>query len=230
MNRGLPGGFLLALEGIDGAGKSFQAQAVASVLAARGLEVVLTREPTRGPWGQLLRESASKGRLSPADELHAFLEDRKQHVAEVIRPSLEAGKLVITDRYYFSTVAYQGARGFNPDDLLRLNESIAIEPHLLVVVDVEPAVGLARVGHRDGAANEFETLAQLNRSRDIFRSLRKPYLVWLDGTARPNEIRDQILFALGRAVMERLELRADLTPRQRLDASLALHGADSLPD
>ncbi|HRZ34937.1 MAG TPA: dTMP kinase, partial [Candidatus Paceibacterota bacterium] len=114
MKRIIPGGFLLAIEGIDGAGKSVQAKAVAAVLLARGLDVVLTREPTRGPWGQLLRESAAKGRLSPADELKAFIEDRKQHVAELIRPSLEAGRIVITDRYYFSTVAYQGARGFNP--------------------------------------------------------------------------------------------------------------------
>jgi dTMP kinase len=230
MKRTIPGGFLLAIEGIDGAGKSFQAQAVASALAARKLDVVLTREPTRGPWGQMLRESAAKGRLSPADELNAFLEDRKQHVQELIRPSLAAGKIVITDRYYFSTVAYQGARGFDPAELLRLNEAIAIEPHLLVIIDLDPAVGLTRIGHRDGAANEFETLTQLSRSREIFLSLRKPYLVRLDGNGRPNEIRDQILFALGRGVFERLQLNADLTARQKLDASLTFHGAEGLAD
>lgn len=229
MKRLLPGGFLLAIEGIDGAGKSFQAQAVATVLADRGLEIVLTREPTRGPWGQLLRDSAAKGRLSPADELHAFLEDRKQHVRELIRPSLEAGKIVITDRYYFSTVAYQGARGFDPQELLRLNEAIAIEPDLLVIIDVDPAVGLARIGVRDGAANEFESLTQLNRSREIFRSLQKPYLVRLEGTAPPNEVRDGILFALGRAAVERLASQPKLTPRAKMNACLALHGADELP-
>lgn len=230
MNRAIPGGFLLAIEGIDGAGKSFQAQAVASALLDRGLDVVLTREPTRGPWGRLLRESASKGRLSPADELNAFLEDRKQHVRELIRPSLENGKIVITDRYYFSTVAYQGARGFDPEELLRLNEAIAIEPDLLVVIDIDPAVGLTRIGHRDGMANEFETLTQLSRSREVFLSLRKPYLVRLDGTRPPNDIRDQILFAFGRAGLERLQRQTDLTPRQRLNASLALHGQDGLAD
>ncbi len=228
MKRTIPGGFLLAIEGIDGAGKSVQAKAVAAVLLARGLDVVLTREPTRGPWGQLLRESAAKGRLSPADELKAFIEDRKQHVAELIRPSLDAGGIVITDRYYFSTVAYQGARGFDPEDLLRRNEAIAIEPHLLILLDIDPAVGLARIGHRDGAANEFETLATLTRSRDIYLSIRKPYVVRLGGTAPPDEIRDRILFALGRAVLERLHLETGLTPRQRLDASLALHGSDGV--
>jgi len=230
MKRVLPGGFLLAIEGIDGAGKSLQARAVARALEDRGLDVVLTREPTSGPWGRRLRESAAKGRLAPADELQAFIEDRKQHVAELIRPSLEAGRIVITDRYYFSTVAYQGARGYDPAHLLQLNEAIAIEPHLLVVVDIDPAVGLARIGHRDGAANEFETVAQLTRSREIFLSLQKPYLVLLDGTASPDDLRDRILLALSRAVLGRLEGQGGLTPRQRLGACLAFHGASGPAD
>jgi dTMP kinase len=197
---------------------------VRDALAARGLECVLTREPTQGPWGRRLRESAATGRLSPADELHAFLEDRKQHVSEVIRPRLDAGCIVITDRYYFSTVAYQGARGFDPADLLRRNEAIAIEPHLLVLIDLEPAVGLARIGTRDGAANQFESLAQLTRSRAIFLALDKPYLLRLEGAAPPGELRDRILLAAARTVLRRLDQNASLTPQQRLEASLAFHG------
>lgn len=203
MKRTIPGGFLLALEGIDGAGKSVQAQAVAAALAARGFDVVLTREPTDGPWGRRIRESAVTGRMSPADELNAFLEDRKQHVAELIRPSLAAGKVVITDRYYFSTVAYQGARGFDPAELLRLNEAFAIEPDLLVIIDLTPEQALARVGHRDGRANEFETLAQLTRTREIFHALDKPYLVRIDGTREPADVRDAILAAVNRTLAAR---------------------------
>ena len=203
MKHTIPGGFLLALEGIDGAGKSVQAQAVAAALAARGFDVVLTREPTDGPWGRRIRESAVTGRMSPADELNAFLEDRKQHVAELIRPSLTAGKVVITDRYYFSTVAYQGARGFDPAELLRLNEAFAIEPHLLVILDLTPEQALARVGRRDGRANEFETLAQLTRTREIFHALDKPYLVRIDGTREPAEVRDAILAAVDQALAAR---------------------------
>lgn len=198
MKHTIPGGFLLALEGIDGAGKSVQAKAVGGALADRGFDVVLTREPTDGPWGRLLRESASKGRLSPQAELDAFLKDREQHVRELIRPSLAAGKIVITDRYYFSTVAYQGARGFDPAELLRLNEAFAVEPHLLVILDLTPEQALARVGHRDGRANEFETLAQLTRTREIFHALDKPYLVRIDGTREPAEVRDAILAAVDR--------------------------------
>ncbi len=199
----IPGGFLLAIEGIDGVGKSLQAEAVAKALEARGLECVVTREPTDGPWGRKLRESAVHGRLSAAEELEAFVEDRKEHVREVIRPALEAGRVLITDRYYFSTVAYQGARGFDPAELLRQNEAFAIEPHLLVVIDLDPETSLARVGRRDGGTNEFETLAELSRVRQIFLELRKPYIVRLDGRLSPIELRDRILVAFSRAAIER---------------------------
>lgn len=226
----IPGGFLLAIEGIDGAGKSLQARAVAEVLERRGLRCVLTREPTHGPWGQRLRDSFTQGRLAPADELHAFLEDRRQHVAEVIRPSLDAGRIVLTDRYYFSTVAYQGARGFDPEELLRQNEAIAIEPGLLILIDLPPELGLSRVTARGSTANSFETQAQLARSRAIFNSIRKPYLRRIDGHRPPVEIRDEILLNLSEAVAARLAGDARWPVRDRLNACLALHGAPACPD
>jgi len=226
MSHRIPGGFLLAIEGIDGAGKSVQGRAVAEALERRRLACVLTREPTQGPWGQRLRASAARGRLSPAEELHVFLEDRKEHVESLIRPCLEAGQVVITDRYYFSTVAYQGARGFDPAELLRQNEAIAMEPHLLVVIDIDPALGLTRIDRRDGAANEFETLAQLTRARAIFQAIEKPYLLRLDGMRSPEELRDEILFAFGRAALARLAAQPGLSAAERLAAALAVHGAD----
>ena len=230
MNHTIPGGFLLAIEGIDGAGKSSQAEAVARVLRDRGLSCVITREPTNGPWGRKLRESATHGRLSPAEELEAFMEDRKEHVNEVIRPALAAGKVVVTDRYYFSTVAYQGARGHDPNMLLKQNEAIAIEPHLLVLIDLDPDMGLARIGRRGDRANQFETVTELARARQIFLSLRKPYLVRIDGQARPIVIRDEILLAFGRAAIERIAAGTASTARERLNACLAVHGAETMRD
>ena len=224
MKHTLPGGFLLAIEGIDGAGKSVQAKAVAAALAARDLDVVLTREPTDGPWGQRIRASAAGVRMPPAEELEAFLEDRRQHVREVIRPALEAGRIVITDRYYFSTVAYQGARGFDPAELLQLNESFAVEPHLLVVLMLTPDEALARIGVRDGRGNAFETLSQLTRTREIFDGLSKPYLVRLDAVRPREELTAEILFHLSRAVIERLAQLADLSLLERLRAALRFHG------
>ena len=224
MKHTLPGGFLLAIEGIDGAGKSVQAQAVAAALEARGLDVILTREPTDGPWGRRIRASATGVRMPPAEELEAFLEDRRQHVREVIRPGLAAGRMVITDRYYFSTVAYQGARGFDPDELLRANEAFAVEPHLLVVLNLTPAEALARIGVRDGRANAFETLGQLTRTREIFDALDRPFLVRLDATRSREDLTAAILFDLGRAVLERLARQENLSSSDRLEAALRFHG------
>jgi dTMP kinase len=224
MKHTLPGGFLLAIEGIDGAGKSVQARAVAAALEARGLEVVLTREPTDGPWGRRIRESAMGVRMSPEAELEAFLEDRRQHVRELIRPGLDAGRIVITDRYYFSTVAYQGARGFDPEELLRANEAFAVEPDLLVVLNLSPTEALTRIGVRDGQANAFETLSQLTRTREIFDGLRKPYLVRFDATRPREELTAEILFCLSRAVLERLARQSDLDAAGRLRAAVTFHG------
>lgn len=225
MNRPIPGGLLIAVEGIDGAGKSCQVKAVGDALQARGLDCTLTREPTASPWGKLLRESAQTGRLSPAEELNAFIEDRKLHVNTLIRPALEAGRIVITDRYYFSTVAYQGARGYQPGELLRLNESFAVEPHLLVVIDLDPDASMTRIGHRDGRGNEFESVALLRKSREIFLNLRKPYQVVIDGALPPEQVRDEILVAFSRTAVERIVSSPQLAPHQKLAALLALHGA-----
>lgn len=225
MKTRFPGGFLLVIEGIDGAGKTTQASALAEVLQARGLDVLRSREPTDGPWGRRIRESARAGRMSPEEEARAFMEDRRQHVQDIIGPALEAGKVVILDRYYFSTVAYQGARGLDPDRLLRDNETFAIEPHLLALIDLPAEVGLQRVGYRDGRANQFETLAQLRRSREIFLSLRKPYLVVVDGRRPPEEIRDEILVAFSLKAVERIAAQRHLPAAERLRACLGVHGA-----
>lgn len=165
-------GLLIVLEGIDGTGKSTQAKRLGAWFEAQGREVVLSREPTDGPWGRKLRESAATGRLSPGDELEYFLKDRRQHVEDLIRPALEAGKVVILDRYYFSTMAYQGARGFDPAEIRRRNEEFAPQPDLLVILDLDEDVALGRIGARGDTANEFEKREALQRCREIFLSLK----------------------------------------------------------
>ena len=165
-------GMFIVIEGIDGTGKSTQARRLAAWFETQGREVVVSREPTDGPWGRKLRESAASGRLAPADELDYFLKDRQQHVTELIAPALAAGKVVILDRYYFSSMAYQGCRGFDPAEIRRLNEAIAPLPDLLLILDLEVDVALGRIGTRGDAANEFEHRDSLQRCREIFLSLR----------------------------------------------------------
>jgi dTMP kinase len=197
MSRRLqPSGILVVFEGIDGAGKTTQAGLLEERLRPLGVEIVRTKEPTNGPWGQRLRASASTGRLAPADELHAFLEDRKEHVATLIRPALDAGKVVIVDRYYFSTAAYQGARGADPDELIRINEAFAPKPDLLVLLDVTPPVGIARIQQRGDVGNLFEREEDLAKSAAIFGRLAAPYLLRLDGSQAVQPLAEQITAAV----------------------------------
>ncbi len=163
-------GILVALEGVDGAGKTTQARELAAALTKAGIPFVTTKEPTGGPWGVKIRASAQTGRLPLEEELAAFLADRREHVAELINPALEAGKVVIIDRYYPSTVAYQGARGLDPDELLRVN-AFAPKPDVLLILDVAPNVGLARVRSRGDVADLFEKEDELARARAIFLKL-----------------------------------------------------------
>ena len=181
----MPQGFLIAIEGIDGTGKSTQVRHLGAWLTSCGREVVLSREPTDGPWGHKLRESAASGRLSAADELEYFLNDRRQHVAATIAPALAAGKVVILDRYYFSTMAYQGARGFDPTAIRHRNEEFAPVPDLLLILDLDVDNAHRRIGCRGDTANAFEQRDNLERCRTIFLALKdEPFtrVIASDGT------------------------------------------------
>jgi dTMP kinase len=186
-------GFLIAIEGIDGAGKTTLAHHVQEKLQALPFAVIRTREPTSGHWGQILRDSALTGRLSLGEELEAFINDRKEHVDKVINPELESGKVVIVDRYYFSTMAYQGARGIDPDEIRRRNELFAPEPDLLVILDLEPKTGLERIRTRGDRATHFEKTRTLARAREIFRAIQKPYLYRVDAGQPVEAICDSIV-------------------------------------
>lgn len=186
-------GLLIVLEGIDGTGKSTQAKRLGEWFTSQGREVVLSREPTCGPWGTKVRESAAIGRLSPEDELRYFLNDRRQHVEELIAPSLAAGKVVILDRYYFSTMAYQGARGFDPAEIRRKNEAFAPVPDLLLVMDLNVDTALERIGGRGDVANEFEKRENLERCREIFLSLRdEPFVRVIDSSGTLDDVTRRI--------------------------------------
>ena len=187
----------IVLEGIDGTGKSTQAKRLAEYFTTIGRTVTLSREPTDGPWGTLLRSSANTGRLSPEEELETFLKDRRQHVAEKIAPALAAGHLVILDRYYFSTMAYQGSRGFDPQKIRDDNEIFAPVPDLLLILDLDVKTALLRIGSRGDTANEFEQHSNLERCRQIFLSLKdEPFARLIDANRSADDVSQSILAAL----------------------------------
>jgi dTMP kinase len=192
MPRPYPGS-LIVLEGIDGTGKSTQSKLLAAALREQGHRVVLSREPTDGPFGRRLRESATTGRLSPEEELQLFHQDRREHVETLIEPALQGGEIVILDRYYFSTMAYQGVRGFDPQEIRRVSEEFAPPPDLLLLLDLSLDTALARIGVRDGEANEFEQRESLQLCSEIFHSVQDDFVTIIDADQSIDEIHAAIL-------------------------------------
>ncbi len=189
--HGLPG-LLVAFEGIDGAGKTTQLRRLADRLVAAGHDVVCSKEPTDGPWGRKIRAAARSGqRLPIADELAAFLEDRKAHVAALIRPALARGAAVFLDRYYFSTIAYQGARGLDPLQLQRDNEAIAPRPDATLLFDIAADDALVRVRAR-GAADAFEERDALLRVAAVFATISCPSVRHVDALGTPDAVGQRV--------------------------------------
>ena len=173
----------VTIEGGDGSGKSRQVGLLDEYLEARGVSRLLTREPGDTPLGKQLRKLLLEGRpesLSDETELFLILADRAQHVREVVRPALEQGKLVVSDRYADSTLAYQGyGRGMDLEMLRRLNlvATGGTMPELTIVLDCPVEVALARAAdRRDGQGareNRFEAegIAFQRRVREGFLEL-----------------------------------------------------------
>ena len=158
-------GQLVALEGLDGCGKSTQALRLVAALRAEGLDVVATREPTDGEYGRRIRAMARSGELvDPAEELRWFFEDRREHLELVVVPALESGRTVVTDRYFLSSVAYQGARGLDWREILTRSEASFRLPDRVLLFELSAEEALARVTSR-GAAPEpaFERVDYLTR-------------------------------------------------------------------
>jgi dTMP kinase len=197
-------GRLIVFEGLDGCGKSTQVARLTAALRVGGHDVEATREPTNGEYGQRIRSLAKTGgAVSHAEELCWFIEDRREHVAAVLAPALAAGRVVICDRYFLSTVAYQGARGADAAEVLESSEAEFPIPDLVILLEIEPAAGLARVHERGGAIEtHFEELDYLTAVDAVFRSLDRPYLVRIDGSADTAAVER----AVAECVAERLRL------------------------
>jgi dTMP kinase len=145
------GGVFIAFEGGEGVGKSTQIARAAAWLRSLGREVVETREPGGTPLGQELRRLVldPAGHVTPRAETLIYAADRAHHVDTVIRPALAAGKVVLTDRYVDSTLAYQGAaRGLDGTREVVAWATGGLLPDLTVLLDLDPRVGLRRAGER----------------------------------------------------------------------------------
>ncbi len=197
-------GRLIAFEGIDGCGKSTQLARLAARLRGAGCDVLTTREPTDLPSGRRIREMARSGQaLAPEEELRWFVEDRRAHVANTVLPALRAGRVVLTDRYYLSTVAYQGARGLDWARILADSEAEFPIPDLVVLLEIDPEAALERVRGRGSALEGvFERREFLARVAAVFDALDRAYVERVAGDGEPDPIEA--------VVAQRVRARLDL--------------------
>lgn len=192
-------GRFIVIEGIDGTGKTTLVEALATELRAAGREVVVSYEPTRGPIGSRIRALAVSGResVSVEAEIQLFIDDRTVHQREVILPALAADRDVLLDRYFYSSMAYQGARGGDVRDIERRNRAIAREPDLLVILELPVDEALRRITHKRGSAPDlFEGREYLTKVEAIFQTIQHPRLLRLDARQATARLVQQILTRL----------------------------------
>lgn len=165
-------GKLIVVEGIDGAGKTTISQGIAESLKNRGFNVIWSCEPTLdSPYASLLREKLKGGIKDPKELKKLFLEDRRWHVENLIIPKLEEGYIVVLDRYYLSTVTYQGSQGFRVKDLLVENETLAPLPDLVLYLDLPIEIALKRINQREKKLSVFEKREFLERVCELYQKI-----------------------------------------------------------
>jgi dTMP kinase len=173
-NSDMKRGVLIVFDGIDGTGKTTQAKRLLGTLKKKDFDAVYFREPSDSQWGrEIKRKAALAGSLSSEEELDLFQKDRKENVARNLKPALKQNQIVLLDRYYYSTIAYQGARGINPSMIQKMNEEFAVKPDLVFILDIPPREGLKRI-EKDRREKDllFEQEDYLEKVREIFKSFK----------------------------------------------------------
>ena len=191
MNRGL----LIVFEGIDGSGKSTQCRMLADHLNKKGIANISLAEPTRGKWGMKIRQLLAKGRngISSNEELEWFMNDRREDVKQNIEPALKAGKVVLMDRYYFSTAAYQGALGFDPEKIRVDNERFAPIPDRVLIFHNSPEKSLERIESSREEKSAFEKRDYLIEVQTIFKSFTGPNIRYVSSDSSLEKVYEQVL-------------------------------------
>lgn len=186
-------GFFIAIEGIDGTGKTTLAKSVYDALQKENIQTVLSKEPTNGPYGTKLRESQKTGRLPLEEELKLFVDDRREHVNKLIKPALRSGKVVILDRYIYSTMAYQGARGASLKEIRMAHQDFLIEPDLLVILDLPVKTAIDRINKSRGETDSFENETYLRQVASNYLKIEAPVIMYADATKPTETLTKEIL-------------------------------------
>jgi dTMP kinase len=190
-------GFFICVEGLDGCGKTTQTKLLVKMLRRRGCDAFYTAEPSRGKIGRFIKRHCLHGekRVSSVIEALLFAADRFEHVEDVIVPAIRKGKIVVSDRYVYSSLAYQGAAGLDLEWIETVNKH-AVRPDLAIFVDVEPEVVVKRLKRRKSVMENLQTQRKVQKVYTKF--VEKGELAKINGNRSVGEVADDIL----RAVLE----------------------------
>jgi len=177
----------IVLEGIDGCGKTTQAKLLERWLKEKGYDVILTAEPTKGKIGGFIRDILAGNHNTDARTLALlFTADRYEHIRNTIKPALNEGKIVISERYYHSTITYQEAQGVERRWLLEINK-FAIKPDITIIIDVEPKLGVERTKTQE----IFEKEEFLERVRENYMKFNEDVFK-VDGEQKIEDVFSEI--------------------------------------
>lgn len=185
-------GVFICIEGIDGSGKTTQSRLLVKNLRRHGFDSVYTTEPSRGVIGRLIRKTIlhREKRAPIIIEALLFAADRVEHVEQEVKPALRKGKIVVSDRYFYSSLAYQGAAGLDLEWIKEINRW-AIQPDLAIFIDVPPEVVIKRLNRKKTV---METIENQCRVREVYMKLvEEKKLILVDGNKPVKEVAKSIL-------------------------------------
>ena len=185
-------GFFICVEGLDGCGKTTQAKNLVKELRKRGYDALYTAEPSRGKIGLFIKRYCLHGerRISSIVEALLFAADRYEHVENEVIPALKDGKVVVSDRYVYSSLAYQGAAGLSLEWIRQINQH-ALAPNLAIFIDVEPETVVGRLKPKKSVMENLETQRKV---REVYiKFVEKGELVKVDGNKPKEEVAKEII-------------------------------------
>ena len=180
-------GVFICIEGLDASGKTTHAHRLVRSLLERGYEAIYTTEPSSGQIGKFVRKHIlqRKERVSTVVEALLFAVDRLDHVERIIKPAIKRGKVVVSDRYFYSSLAYQGATGLNLDWIEEINR-FALSPDLAIYIDVPPEIVIKRLKREKSV---MENLQTQRRVREVYIKLvNDERLVLINGNRTKHEV------------------------------------------
>lgn len=194
-------GKLIVIEGIDGSGKSTCAKNLAEKLNSINIKTIYTFEPTHSHYGAKLRDGMLSEDLDTEEELLLFVKDRKEHIEYMIKPALEEGYFIILDRYFYSSIAYQGAKGIDINRIINMHKGFIIKPDIVFIFHLPIDIALNRIISKRGIADRFENETYLKKVDKIFRSFNEPFIYHIDTDKDIKIINDELFNILEKSKM-----------------------------